>query len=553
MIIKHNNSEWIIDDKINSFFHVEISGSPQESGIISKQPANIIELNEFLKNAGIDLLCALRSQIKMIHEQLPDKNKNDLHSTPLLIIAHLPKKRTDASNPETADVWAFLVNTPISQIGVEIGIWDIRDKHIAGLMEIDQNKIGDNLPIEILNPMPSFTKGIAAIASGHELKIESNIMLIGAGALGSQIMINLVRMGIGNITIVDNDCLFPHNLARHALPGFFIGHSKAIKLAEFANNIIQGNPIATPISTDVLHPKNHQDKLETAYNSSNIIIDLSASIPVSRHLARDLSNTTRRVSIFLNPSGSDLVALVEDIERNVTLDCLEMQYYRYLISETSLKDHLIFNEGSVRYARSCRDISSKIPQDLVALHASIGSRVICNLLSKDNGNFISIWQFNPENQTVANYRITAYNTFQLNFEEWTIIIDQYIIDKLRTTRLSKLPNETGGILIGSYDLSRKIIYIVDSILSPPDSKENPYSYQRGVEGLNEQLKSIRLITSDNLEYIGEWHSHPTDDVWPSKADDKLFSWILDIMSAVGLPSLMLIIGENHEFLQIKKL
>jgi tRNA A37 threonylcarbamoyladenosine dehydratase len=40
--------------------------------------------------------------------------------------------------------------------------------------------------------------------------------LFGAGALGSQLMNNLSRAGFGRWTIVDNDKLLPHNLARNA-------------------------------------------------------------------------------------------------------------------------------------------------------------------------------------------------------------------------------------------------------------------------------------------------------------------------------------------------
>jgi proteasome lid subunit RPN8/RPN11 len=47
-----------------------------------------------------------------------------------------------------------------------------------------------------------------------------------------------------------------------------------------------------------------------------------------------------------------------------------------------------------------------------------------------------------------------------------------------------------------------------------------------------------------LEYVGEWHSHPDGcSCLPSDDDGKVFMWMTDRMSAAGLPALMTIIGE----------
>ena len=104
-----------------------------------------------------------------------------------------------------------------------------------------------------------------------------------------------------------------------------------------------------------------------------MILDVSTSIPVARHLTHDDDSDARRASLFLNPSATDLVLLVEGRGRGVQLDELEMQYYRALVSHPCLHEHLRRPNGRVRYAQSCRDVSSMIPQDSVALHAGIAS------------------------------------------------------------------------------------------------------------------------------------------------------------------------------------
>lgn len=72
------------------------------------------------------------------------------------------------------------------------------------------------------------------------------------------------------------------------------------------------------------------------------------------------------------------------------------------------------------------------------------------------------------------------------------------MDRLYCQRKEKLPNETGGVLIGSYDFAHNICYIVDAIDSPSDSKEYPDAYIRGSNGLYEKVCKIENITIGNL-------------------------------------------------------
>jgi len=44
-------------------------------------------------------------------------------------------------------------------------------------------------------------------------------------------------------------------------------------------------------------------------------------------------------------------------------------------------------------------------------------------------------------------------------------------------RYAKLPNETGGVLMGTFDTSEKIIYVVLVLPSPPDSIERQQSFE----------------------------------------------------------------------------
>lgn len=516
-----------------------IKCDPQVHGIINKQPANLHELHNFLIVAGVDLLSLLRKRLQDFKENI----HYNLRKANLVLIIEMPKTRREGEPPESNEIWAFLILNTIEEIGLEVGIWAKFQGQLASLgLAPDLTKNGETIKAYLLNPVNTLSRELASQLSGFSSKEKREVLLIGGGALGSQVFMNIVRMGFGEWTIIDDDCLLPHNLARHALVGDFLGYSKAQMLAYQANSLIDGEQVAQYLVADVLNPAASSEKLNTAYKKAHIIIDASTSVPVARYLSRDVDSPARRFSIFLSPSGKDLVILAEDEKRRVPLDCLEMQYYRYLIDNPALENHLKRNDGPIRYARSCRDLSFVIPQDLVAMHAAICARGIRNISSTSSAS-ISLWEANTEDFSVKTHDFPVYEVSESKFGDWTLYCDSWLLEKISQARKERLPNETGGVLIGSFDMQRKVVYVVDTVLSPPDSKEWPTVYIRGCQGLKKKVEKIQRITTGMLDYVGEWHSHPGCGTTPSSDDMKAFEWLVEIMDVCGQPVLMLIAAE----------
>ncbi len=128
-----------------------------------------------------------------------------------------------------------------------------------------------------------------------------------------------------------------------------------------------------------------------------MILDCSASVAVARYLGLDTESQARRVSLFLNPAGTDLVLLAEDSNRNIPLDSLEMQYYRMLIENEDLQDHLRAPIGKVRYAGGCRELSSQISPDTVALCAAIGSHSLRQVIWQKDAAIL-VWRVRNDGQ-----------------------------------------------------------------------------------------------------------------------------------------------------------
>ena len=158
---------------------------------------------------------------------------------------------------------------------------------------------------------------------------------------------------------------------------------------------------------------------------------------------------------------------------------------------------------------------------------------------------IRVWKADPNELNVETVSVPVYPVIIQKSLDWTIVIDQWVLKEIFRLRKEKLPKETGGVLIGAHDILRKIVYVTDALSSPSDSVEWPTLFIRGCEELGTQVEKIREITAQNLDYVGEWHSHPDGyDTYPSEEDFELFAWLTEEMDVEGKPPLMLIAGER---------
>ncbi|MEZ4750946.1 MAG: Mov34/MPN/PAD-1 family protein [Bdellovibrionota bacterium] len=522
---------------------VPIRTPAQQATFIHSIPRSLQDLHDLLIPAEFDLIEHLRGILKgwMQNDEIRSH-----HHTYLWLIISVPLQRIVNGPVEKMSTWAFMISEELATIGEKIGVWQRQGQQLGYVM-VPREYLAKDLPVCLFNPIFELSRNQAGLCNGEVERYTGKIVGIGMGALGSQVFDNLVRSAFGEWTVIDKDIFLPHNGARHALPGIYAGWGKATAMSAWANNTISGSQIAKGIVANVTHPKENASDVSAALDSADLILDMSASVAVARYLACDSEAKARRCSLFLSPSGTDLVLLAESSDRSTSLDILEMQYYRQILSEPSLDGHLGDQGTRIRYARTCRDVTAVIAQDLVAMHSAIGSRAIKNICRSENAT-IAVWRVNEATTEVTCSTLASAPVIRVAKGDWEIRTDQVFLDKVFAQRVARLPNETGGVLVGSFDNDRKLIYVVDMLPSPPDSIEWPTSYIRGYAGLRDQITSIQRRTLSNLSYVGEWHSHPQSHPSNASADDLAALTILaDNMKAESLPAVMLIVGENDSY------
>lgn len=525
-------------DKQGSYATVYLSTQPVEHGRIRGLPFDVSQLIACYSEIGFDLKTELIAAFEAMHGQ---PQGVFLLSRPLLLIVETPLTREDG-RVEARTVKAYLTKMSAGEVAQFLGALMFGEGYWirpigTTLHERDLSQI-DIIPADAHDP---FDRARARIASGHLPKEHVLVALLGAGAMGSQLAITACRGGYGQWIIVDDDFLLPHNLARHALGPEYLGHSKADALANDLNHML-GRGAAEPIHSNLLNAPDG-GRWPGVLREVGQIIDASASVTVARWLACDSEREARAASCFLSPSGKDAVLIIEGANRSTRLDHLEMTYYRHLVSDIRLADHLSGGEIAL-YVGGCRSPSVKIPQTKVAAFAACAVETVCEQEWPEAGR-VSVWRSRDNLQGIDYISIEGelYESCQIG--DWTVWVRRALLIAASAARTQAAQFETGGILVGTWDRDRKIIYVVSHYDPPPDSKQEPDGFVRGMVGVYEAIADVHRRTAENLTYIGEWHTHPPGyGSKPSSDDRRLLRWVHDALQWSDAPALILIVGED---------
>lgn len=523
----------------NYFAVFSLPVPPDFSNLIHNMPQTLLELLCSFKNYDTiitwltDLLSIVR--FPKIYNKYFRQERNSLLACKVLINIAIPKQRTDRAPIETFDLRSFVIDKSLKDILTDYGLSLNGSK-----LEPSKHTGGNGANIAITPFIVHLAQSKLKCRCANlvdEADGEKHFSLVGVGAIGSHILNNCLRSGYGKWTIIDHDYFWPHNIARHVLTSNDIGYSKVKSLEKVASHI-QSDSDLVAIASDVFGKDN---SVIVAFGQSDIILDASASIAVERHLALDVQSDARRISCFLNPQGTATIMLLESVDRSARLDLLEMQYYRELLKNEKYSDHMSLPETMV-YSGTCRSISSRISQDNISLSAALCCKAIKLHTSNTNGEII-IWTHATDSVEKESFMADKWITHEQG--GWKIELSLSLLGEMRTDREKALPNETGGVLIGAYDIARKRIYVVYQVRAPEDSISSPTSFIRGCADLPERLKYIHETTLDNLTYIGEWHSHPSVNTQRSADDVKLHKAIVGYNRENCLPGCMMILGTDN--------
>lgn len=513
-------------------------------------PGNLGSLADMLSARGIDIFGGLRTRFSA---WLADAKANAAQiNSCLAVIIEMPIVAPNGAQDGT-DLRAFVTTDKVGEIAVAMGIAH-RDQNndqgsTAGFVQVfgaglpDDNCLRETsvLPVEV---HATFDRALATRIAGRTSEDARRAVIVGGGAIGAHVAPCLAREGRFRWTVIDDDILLPHNLARHiAFAGNVTNRKSKLLAGALASILDDRDAQVEAISAPVGFDGPQKDDIDRALEGADIIIDASASLLAERFLS-DHPAQGRRFSIFFSPAGDAAVLLAEPKDRSVTLRDLEAQYLGRVITEESLADHLVAPVRTFAYTGACRAITNMIPASRIMALSGLVAEGLGHACDDDKGQ-IRIWSLGLDG-AVRSLSYPAERVQKLEADNWHVTLDAGLRSRISKMRRDNLPNETGGILLGVVDIPAQKIHLVGATSAPSDSVGSPGEFIRGTHGVQELIDQAMAETQGQVRYVGEWHSHPPRaGVFPSATDLAQINWLATIFDMDTLPGLMLIAGEGE--------
>ncbi len=510
-------------------------------GPIERSPATLGELHDQFEKRGAAFIETLFAEIQRVADGLGLQAGPDLAT---LLVLRVPVIRQAGDTPRF-ETRGFLVAHGIGPLGELVQVLHKLNNRYYKVTLLNggaPSSAWRDVAVELVEVVPAFTAELARRYSGVA-NVGPGGVLAGLGALGSAIANIWARQGWGRWTYIDPDLLMPHNLARHSAYEPFVGLPKVEALGRL-NRLLYPNVEPGPGIRASARDFGNAD-VAAAARSAELIVDASTTFEVPRDLsARD--DAGRSVSAFITPSGRHSVLLMENASRTIRLDVLESQYYRFVLGAPWGANHLAGHAGDLWVGAGCRDVSSVISTDLVETQAAVLARQI-RIRSEALDAAIQVWRLNPQTGAMETSEFGVSLPLYSGVEGLRVAWDDGLRTKIRDMREKGLPKETGGVLLGYFDMPNETVYVVDAMAAPPDSERGAGEFIRGVEGLEAAVEEVGRRTGKVVNYVGEWHSHPRGVApLPSSWDIDLMVHLATLLHQDGLPALMLIVGDSRE-------
>lgn len=530
-----------------SFALFSLELDPVVHGALKRRPYDFASLAALLVELGVDLLASLRPWL-LESAQLTGASAYQ----PLLLIV-IPVCRCAGEPPEHHEIWAYSPAQSLAAFGEHLGVTftvqtdgKSQTAPAVGQQPEDLSKLM-MMPWRVVQQLD---RSLARQYASNRLASDASLVAIGAGAIGSNLVVNTMKAGIGHWTIIDGDVVLPHNTVRQTQTARAVGFPKALALAHDANMLLAETDGSATIIADVLKPEGKAGELDTAFAAADLVVDLSASPAVLGHVA-DHPNVRRAASFFFNPDGSDLVVLAEDQNRDLRIDEAEAQYFFACGADPRLEGHLAAARiDRLRYGNACQDLTRPLPLWQVQTLSGLAAGRLLAVLGEKAAS-ANLWRLDPTTGFVVPFSLTLSPVQRIETEGMRLSISENTVRMMRRLRDERAPNETGGILVGSFDLARNIVHVLAALPAPPDSKQSPTFFIRGAHDLRPTMNRLARRSAGQLHYVGEWHSHPDGAAArPSSDDEGVFGFLSAQLGPGGSPVAMMICGADDSWIRV---
>lgn len=528
-----------------AIFHRELPSQVHRA--LVRRPYDLGALHTLLETLGIDLVSELRHWLSQGEQTTRASERH------LILIFAIPMRRSADGPDEALEVWAYTGGETLAAFGDKLGATytvvedgtSLTAQALTGSRPVAEL---ESIPLPGWRVVQRLDRAAARSCADRPNAADFKLVAIGAGAIGSNVVMNTVRAGIGEWTIIDDDDVLPHNTVRQIQTNRSVGYPKAFVLAVEANQVLAQTGVSS-IVADVLHAGDKKAQIDEAIGAADLVVDFSASPAVVGYLAD--SELGRAASFFFGPDGSDLVLLAEDRLRALRIDEIEAQYFLKVAADRRLVGHLASARmDRIRYANACQDLSRPLPPWRVQMLSGLGGGRLIDLLAS-HASAANVWRLSPASGAIKAVPLGLYPVQRFATDQIRVTVSGLVLDTVRALRKKSSPDETGGVLLGTYDVVRGVVHLLAALSAPADSRQAPTYFIRGTRDLQPQVEQFATATAGRLHYVGEWHSHPDHAAArPSADDEKVFVHLRSHLEPTGSPFAMMICGAQETWLRM---
>lgn len=325
--------------------------------------------------------------------------------------------------------------------------------------------------------------------------INSNILIIGCGALGSSLAEILVRGGAKNIILEDFDTVKGGNLCR---ANFDLEDMIFFKTDVLRKKLQTISPFVNLDSIPVKLNNYDLNIVENYFNKNiDIIFDCSTDTEVT-YIIDSMNFTGESFSLAITNNAKSLVSITGD----------------YITKQAKTIFDFVENEPPSYFeGTGCAYPTFEANYNDINALLNICLKVINENYSKNKTNESFIIRPDFEDEFIINIEeYEYYNRIDINS---SIHISTRVLKTIENETRFHYPNEFGGVFIGFKESEN---FIITDILIPDEYKNGRTIFVRHPGTLNERLSEIHNVTNGKIQYLGEWHSHPDGPTNPSNTD-----------------------------------
>ena len=381
----------------------------------------------------------------------------------------------------------------------------------------------------------------------HSIVKNKSISIIGCGALGSEIADIIGKGGVGDIGLVDYQLMHAHNSIRHLAS---ISHTNQKKVDAVAKILLEHNPYVK-VSTFALNIL--LNNLQEYLPSGSIGVSSIADDNTEGYLNEQAVLQKRTMFYARALRGGKAARIFRVVPgQDACFNCLTL--YRN-------EGHPDFidipeDESLPTLRNECNNPIRPASAADLKLIASITGRIIFDYMQSSSGQFVNHWVWATD--LFGKIKVTANVPFALEARHLVphsqcpycqklhplkMTISEPALNYMRELVLASPGVETGGVLVGDMQENIHSINITHASGPGPASKQTHSGFERDIAFcqtfINEHAVDGRL-------YLGEWHSHPTNNTQPSSKDIRSLTDIAQQKEYLTTHPVMLIFSRSGQ-------